>query len=114
MERVTAQKRIVLPDLQLFRLHLFVAGGGVARGGLALLPRLGAFNGDNFAGHNRSLSQRLRRGDLKAGHTAGIIPFPWPAFLPPLLPLRSRRPRRCRPCPRRPGVSGATLPPAPT
>ena len=54
--RVAAQGRVVFFDLQLFGLQLFVAGGGVARGRLALLARLRAFDGDDLSRHKSILS----------------------------------------------------------
>ena len=57
MEGVAAQSRVILLELELLSFELFVAGGGVARGGFALFPSFGAFDGDDFSGH-------------------GVIPFP--------------------------------------
>jgi len=54
MECVTAQGRIVFPDLELLGLELFVARGGVAGGRFAFLACFRAFDGNNFAGHNYS------------------------------------------------------------
>ena len=55
-------------DFELFGLELFIASGGVAGGGFAFLARLGALDGDDFAGHRaqggsavvrQALGQRL-------------------------------------------------------
>ena len=51
MHRTAAQGGVILFDLQFFGLELFVARGRVAGGRLAFLARLGAFDGDNLAGH---------------------------------------------------------------
>src|SRR5450432_608273 len=51
VQGVAAQKRIELFQFQLLRLQFFVARGRVARGRLAFLARLAAFDGDDFACH---------------------------------------------------------------
>jgi len=51
MNGVAAQRGVVFLHFEFFRLQLFVAAGAVAGGRFALLARLGAFNGDDFAGH---------------------------------------------------------------
>src|SRR5688572_19912008 len=55
MNCMAAQKRIVLFDLQFLRLQLLVSRGGIARGRLALLARLRAFDSDNFSRHKSVL-----------------------------------------------------------
>ena len=80
VQSVAAKRRIVFLDFQFFGLEFFVAGGRVARGAFAFLASLGAFDGDNFAGHK-------------------LILFPSRAFLQlPSLLLRSRPLRRCQLC----------------
>src|SRR5271165_3518214 len=69
---MAAQRRVVLPDLELFRLQLFIAGGGVARRGLAFLARFGAFDGDNFAGHGLFLFFGLFFGLFLFGFGFGL------------------------------------------
>ena len=59
MNRVATESRIVLLDLELFGFGLFIAGGSIARGRLAFLSRLGAFDSDDFS-----------------WHTVSVIPFP--------------------------------------
>src|ERR1043166_1054351 len=51
VQGMTAQRGIVFSNLELLRLELLVAGGGVARRRFAFLPRFGAFDGDDFPGH---------------------------------------------------------------
>ena len=51
MNGVAAQERVVLFDLELFRLQLLVAGGGIARRRFAFFARLGAFSYSLYAIH---------------------------------------------------------------
>jgi hypothetical protein len=52
MNGVTAKGGIIFFDLELLGLELFITRGGITGRGFAFLSRLGAFNGDNFAGHS--------------------------------------------------------------
>ena len=56
MERVTAQSRIILHYLQFLGLQFLVSSRCVTRRGLALFPRLGAFDRDDFPRHKIILS----------------------------------------------------------
>jgi len=51
MQRVPAERGVKLLNLELLGLQFFVAGGGVARRGLAFLAGFAAFDGDDFSGH---------------------------------------------------------------
>src|SRR6266571_2470378 len=77
MERVTTQRRIVFFELQFFGLELLVPRRGVARGRLALLARLGAFDGDDFPGHDYSFSLGFSSGSSSSTSlipTASTVP----------------------------------------
>src|ERR1017187_7036787 len=70
MQRVAAQEPVVFFNFQLFRLQLFVPGGGVARRRFAFLARLGAFDGDDFAWHDYSFSFTFSSGSSASSSTS--------------------------------------------
>src|ERR1700722_11823638 len=56
MQGAAAQGGVVFFDFQLLGFQLFVASRGVARGRFAFFARFGAFNGNDFSGHDYSFS----------------------------------------------------------
>src|ERR1035441_2438356 len=92
MESVAAQGRVVFLDRQLLRLKLLVPRRGVARRGLALLPRLGAFDGDDLAGHSYSFSLGFSSASSSSGSAS---------LRPTASTLPSAPRRRCRRAPSR-------------
>src|SRR3954463_8786033 len=88
MQRVAAQRRIVFFDLQLFGLQFLVAGGCVAGGRFAFLARLGAFNRNNFAGHNKTYSFSL---GFSSGSSSSSVSGPATASTVPRAPRRRWR-----------------------
>src|SRR5664279_3491920 len=92
MEGVAAQGPVVLHKLQLFGLELLVPRGGVAGRGLALLARFGAFDSNDFAGHNYSFSLGFSSASSSSG-SASVTPT---ASTVPSAPRR-----RCRSAPSR-------------